>query len=341
MRKCPISWGIGMQENVIATKLELRSFSELCSWWMTKLWRSANNTLKPHRFRGRTVYSPQSGVIMAVKRSHNYHVVVLTYNHHFSQTSTKTRMPATVTRIPITVFVRWDTCTLLFKPNSGWPNNARHGVRMTAWIQGWSLQWRQNGRDGVSNHQPRDCLLNRLLRHRSKNSPHKGQVTRKMFPFDDVIMTRLAPSQWETSLQSNDVSHWPGTSLKSAQWIPLQCLNIPYRAKQSQIIQSTRKYSPLGSDNRRSSECQRITSISSACHATQRKLGDKKFGSIVLKHVIDCIQHKGMFHVLGLNNERSNHLVNLHIHSLNQCDWNVYIGNIIRGAIFSSLLQLM
>ena len=32
-----------------------------------------------------------------------------------------------------------------------------------------SLQWRYNWRDGVSNHQPHDCLLNRLFRHRSKN----------------------------------------------------------------------------------------------------------------------------------------------------------------------------
>ena len=70
-----------------------------------------------------------------------------------------------------------------------------------------SLQWRHNGRDSVSNHQPRDCLLNRLFRRRSKktselrvtglcvrispgpvNSPHKWPVTRRMFPFDDVIM---------------------------------------------------------------------------------------------------------------------------------------------------------
>ena len=61
--------------------------------------------------------------------------------------------------------------------------------------------------DSVSNHQPRRCLLNRLFRRRSKktsklrvtglcvgnspgpvNTPHKGPVTRKMFPFDDVIM---------------------------------------------------------------------------------------------------------------------------------------------------------
>ena len=73
-----------------------------------------------------------------------------------------------------------------------------------------TLQWRHNGRDCVSNHQPRDCLLNRLFRLRSKktsklrvtglcagnspgpvNSPHKWPVTRKMFPFDDIIMIRL------------------------------------------------------------------------------------------------------------------------------------------------------
>ena len=69
------------------------------------------------------------------------------------------------------------------------------------------LQWRHFDHDGVSNHQPHGCLLNRLFRRRSKktlklratglcvgnspgpvNSPHKGPVTRKMFPFDDVIM---------------------------------------------------------------------------------------------------------------------------------------------------------
>ena len=33
------------------------------------------------------------------------------------------------------------------------------------------LQWRHNGRDGVLNHQPHDCLLNRLFRHRPKKTP--------------------------------------------------------------------------------------------------------------------------------------------------------------------------
>ena len=38
------------------------------------------------------------------------------------------------------------------------------------------LRWRHNGRDRVSNHQPHDCLLNRLFRCRSKKTP-KLRVT--------------------------------------------------------------------------------------------------------------------------------------------------------------------
>ena len=78
-----------------------------------------------------------------------------------------------------------------------------------------SLHWRHNGHNGISNQQPHDCLLNRLKivystvysgedqrKHQSSvslafvrgiqqwpvNSLHKGPVTQKMFPFDDVIM---------------------------------------------------------------------------------------------------------------------------------------------------------
>ena len=39
-----------------------------------------------------------------------------------------------------------------------------------------TLRWRHNGRDGVSNHQPHHCLLNRLCRRRSKKTP-KLRVT--------------------------------------------------------------------------------------------------------------------------------------------------------------------
>ena len=82
-----------------------------------------------------------------------------------------------------------------------------HGGLFASWHHLDTLQRRHNDHDSVSNHQPRGCLLNGLFRRRSKktsklrvtglcvgispgpvNSPHKGSVTRKMFPFDDVIM---------------------------------------------------------------------------------------------------------------------------------------------------------
>ena len=56
-----------------------------------------------------------------------------------------------------------------------------------------SLRWRHNGRDSISNHQPHDCLLNRLFRRRSKktsrlrvtglcagNSPGTGEFPAQM-----------------------------------------------------------------------------------------------------------------------------------------------------------------
>ena len=46
----------------------------------------------------------------------------------------------------------------------------------SALIQVMALQWRHDDHDGVSNHQPHDCLLNRLLRRRSKKTP-KLRVT--------------------------------------------------------------------------------------------------------------------------------------------------------------------
>ena len=49
-----------------------------------------------------------------------------------------------------------------------WDATGSIGVR---WGKGNnSLNWRHNGRDGVSTYQPHDCLLNRLFRHKSKNT---------------------------------------------------------------------------------------------------------------------------------------------------------------------------
>ena len=43
-------------------------------------------------------------------------------------------------------------------------------------VDNFALQWRHNERDQVSNHQPHDCLLNRLFSRRSKKSS-KSRVT--------------------------------------------------------------------------------------------------------------------------------------------------------------------
>ena len=58
---------------------------------------------------------------------------------------------------------------------------------------GFTLHWRHNGHDSVSNHHPHDCLLNRLFRRRSKkisklrvtglcagNSPETGEFPAQM-----------------------------------------------------------------------------------------------------------------------------------------------------------------
>ena len=39
---------------------------------------------------------------------------------------------------------------------------------MSLWRHQVTLRWRHNGRDCVSNHQPHNCLLNRLFERRSK-----------------------------------------------------------------------------------------------------------------------------------------------------------------------------
>ena len=43
-------------------------------------------------------------------------------------------------------------------------------VKQSLTIGSDALQWRHNGCDGVSNHQPHDCLLNRLFGRRSKKT---------------------------------------------------------------------------------------------------------------------------------------------------------------------------
>ena len=84
------------------------------------------------------------------------------------------------------------------------------------------LQWRHNGHDSISNHQPRDCLLNRLYRRRSKktsklrvtglcagNSPGTGE-----FP------TQMASNAENVSIwwRHHDIKNWENWSRSPHHW---------------------------------------------------------------------------------------------------------------------------
>ena len=65
------------------------------------------------------------------------------------------------------------------------------------------LQWRHNGRDGVLNHQPHHCLLNRVFRRNSKKSP-KLRVTG--FCAGNSPVTGEFPAQMASN--ADNVSIW-------------------------------------------------------------------------------------------------------------------------------------
>ena len=52
------------------------------------------------------------------------------------------------------------------------PGTSPSGKNHTTWSEKLehALQWRHNGHDAFSNHQPHDCLLSRLFRHRTKKT---------------------------------------------------------------------------------------------------------------------------------------------------------------------------
>ena len=80
----------------------------------------------------------------------------------------------------------------------------------------FSLQWRHNGCDGVSNHQPHHCLLNRLFRHRSKkiskhcatglcegNSPGTGE-----FPAQMANNAENVSTSWRHYVKGSHRDRW-------------------------------------------------------------------------------------------------------------------------------------
>ena len=78
-----------------------------------------------------------------------------------------------------------------------------YGIHQITLISEKTLQWRHNGRDGISNHQPHHCLLNRLFRRRSKKAS-KLRVTGRCAGNSPV--TGEFPAQMASNAEN--VSNW-------------------------------------------------------------------------------------------------------------------------------------
>ena len=113
-----------------------------------------------------------------------------------------------------------------------------------------TLQWRHNGCHGVSNHNPHHCLPICLFSRKSKkttklciigpcagnslvtvNSPHKEPVTRKMFPFDDVIIVaKKLTLSWANFCQRVQDIMTTGLGMNSIKGLKLRMIsNIVFR----------------------------------------------------------------------------------------------------------------
>ena len=66
-----------------------------------------------------------------------------------------------------------------------------------------SLLWRHNGRDGVSNHQPHDCLLNHSFKRRLKKTP-KLRVT-GLYEGNSSVTGEI-PAQMASSAENVSIS---------------------------------------------------------------------------------------------------------------------------------------
>ena len=114
-------------------------------------------------------------------------------------------------------------CNRWHEINKAWWSSHRPCMRVDSSDE--ALRWRHNGRDS-------DCLLNGLFMRRSKKtwklrvtglcagnspgtgeSPHKWPVTRKMFPFDDVIMECYG--NFEYHICVTFIKSWPPYQYKN------------------------------------------------------------------------------------------------------------------------------
>ena len=135
----------------------------------------------------------------------------------------------------------------LRKQSWGWWLDTTIALIMTSSLWFYALQWRHNGHDSVSNHQPHDCLLNRLFRRRSKktsklrvtglcagNSPGTGEFPAQMASnaenvsiwwrhhgnTQNTYVGLRERSVWAQPVGSSNPrgAQWQNKSVQSSQW---------------------------------------------------------------------------------------------------------------------------
>ena len=162
-----------------------------------------------------TKYKPLSVVVLAMRSIQGPYLLNPTTNHHQIAHSLESAIygsrvihsPRNLTSLSAAPnAIKFQDDALMWRLISRLRDSARSYDKAVYSV--YSLQWRH----GHDHHQPCDCLLNGLFRHRSKTTskprvtglcagnspvigefPHKGPGTRKIFSFDDVIMYKPAP----------------------------------------------------------------------------------------------------------------------------------------------------
>ena len=113
--------------------------------------------------------------------------------------------------------------------NATWPTSWLVNIGFRKWLgvirqQTVTLQWRHNGQNSISNHQPHDCLRIRLFRPRSKktsklrvtglcarNSPVTGEFPTQMASYAENVSIWWChhdlSQSWPSSMKSYKFTH--------------------------------------------------------------------------------------------------------------------------------------
>ena len=142
---------------------------------------------------------------------------------------------------------RWGTWNIIRRPPgficvcSAEPSSWRIGRLASVWStcvwmrpwyhsflrKGSALQWRHNDHNGVSNHQPHDCLLNRLFMRRSRKTSKLRVIglCEGNLPVTGEVPTQMASSAENVSIWWR---HHYATLLYSIRWkrSSLWCIEI-------------------------------------------------------------------------------------------------------------------